>query len=668
MGQKNDGGTNKPKIVLRATPKLIPASAKPDPDNLYDIERLSSLPREDLIKFVASECKKHRVSSAPELFASPELKPLAGAARLAGIVDEVFAEKLTRVEKSPHAVERPTVRPPPRQAPDAAPAPSVRAGTDHVSGVEDTVAVVSGQQPVHSKPPPAPKTLPPPVKFDFVDIDSEKQKIYGNNSLRTRQAYEKLNELMLAAATKAAELHAKELVSLKAFCDNDQKKLVALQESAMKAFQSGAPIPGPEARFLELAYTKGAVEAILKYPAAELEARNLPEPDRQAALDKLAEDTEKKIEAFTQYLNTKIARGKPGRLEKYVDQIIQFRKLDVLEKKKTAEKEDKLRVMQASRNGGKAVEREKTPRSAMVDPAPDEPAFVRNDDGKRISSVPPVAERQSQVPPGTKEPGRLRRFFTNPMTWTLGGIAGFSSALVYRDSFREIAQALTIIWHDKLHRPEFDFTKTHVILGYAGVMLFTLATTELFRRRAVRKKAQLYTELGNYSIEEREREKRVVAKLTKITLEHDKWEEQVDHLRIALVQDPQFMEDLYEMKRHRLFNDILADARIHPRIVQNLNLIFERVKKQKLEKRLNKLAEVLFDPKERIGLFSRYLQEDPIVRRAFDELFEQNGSGNYVNMDRQNEAFAAVFDHTDKNVGKELQKALQNDYIALKSA
>jgi hypothetical protein len=50
-----------------------------------------------------------------------------------------------------------------------------------------------------------------------------------------------------------------------------------------------------------------------------------------------------------------------------------------------------------------------------------------------------------------------------------------------------------------------------------------------------------------------------------------------------------------------------------------------------------------------------------------DELFERNDAGNYLNMDKQNAAFAEVLDHNDKNVGKELQRALQNDYVALKS-
>jgi hypothetical protein len=122
------------------------------------------------------------------------------------------------------------------------------------------------------------------------------------------------------------------------------------------------------------------------------------------------------------------------------------------------------------------------------------------------------------------------------------------------------------------------------------------------------------------------------------------------------------------MKKHRLFNEILADARIHPKLVQNLNLIFDRVKSAKLEKRLAKLAEVLLDPKERNGMLAKFYQEDPIFRRIIDELFEDNGAGSYVNMDRQNQAFAMVLDHNDQNVGKELQKALQNDYVALKSA
>jgi hypothetical protein len=669
MGQKQDGG--KPKIVLRSKP-VLPASAKPDPDKLYDIDRLSNLPRPELIQFVASEFRRHKATSRAEAESSEALKPLVSIAKIAGIMDAVFKETETRAEKSPPGIERSTARPPPRQPPDAPPV-SIRAGSDPVSGVEDTVAVQSDQQPVPSRPPPAPRTLPPPPKFEFIDIDAEKLKINQDKRLRTRQTYEKLNELLLAAALKASELQSIEVESIKKYCGHDQKKLTALQASAKKLYEEGKPLPGPEARIVELTHTQGILKAIIDYPKANAEAAKIDDEGKsKKAMEDLESSLEEKVKKFTDYFNAKVGRGSVNRLEKYVDKICQFRR-EVIEKKRLADGEDDVRAMRASRNGPKAVEKDKTPRSAA---SAEDPEFVKHEQGRKVPSVPPERVGEPPASARTREPGGLRRFFTNPMTWTIIGISGFTSALVYKDSFREIAQALRILWHDKLHRPDFEFTRMHIYLGYTGVLLFTLATTELFRRRSVRKAAALYQQLNEGSTEERSRKARVVGKLTEIHLKYEKFEDQITHLRAAMLRaryDDEknaafnFMEDLYYQKKHVFFNEMLRQQKIPGRLIENVNVIFDRVKVEILQKKLNKLAELVTIPDQRGALFREYYDTDPIFKMLIDELFEGK-PGAYANQDKQNAAFYEVLNDNNENVGDMLRKALSVDYESFRKS
>ena len=579
------------------------------------------------------------------------------------------ADAATRLERSDKAIH-PTIKPP--KPPPESPPVSVRTGNmdGPITGEENTVAAPSAAAEVprrSTRPPPPPqrpKTQLPEVGMACEQIVLDERpnvtprdkanalaKLY-DEQFRTDSGNPKVR--ILVAAPKR---HQEELDLLVKSAGNDQQKFMALQEAARRKWDRVEPLDRTEDKIIELIHTKMAIEAF---------SRN----DR----DKFAR--------FEEYITRKFkAAGTLNPLEKYLFEMVKLMKAAETTKAE-ADNLDRINNMRSSRRYSERYDRDKSPKGGTDRPSekspapnrrpgpgqmPDEPAFVDNPDGKRISQPPPeeAARIPSNRPPASamyrKEPGFFRRVFTDPMFWTTAGLAGVTSAIIYKDSFREIAQALRIIWRDKLHQGDFDFTRLHVIIGYSAILAVGLGLTILLRRAAVKKKALRYQELSEGSRMEKERKDRVIAKLVRISLDYEKFEDQVTHLRQALLQDAQFMSDLYELKKHRFFNDMLAEARIHPRLVQNLNIIFEKVKVEKLQKRLNKLANLLENPSQRCEQFKEYYERDPIFQMLIDELFERKG-GNYVNQEKLNAAFHEVLNENYENVGQQLRKALGDDY------
>jgi hypothetical protein len=127
------------------------------------------------------------------------------------------------------------------------------------------------------------------------------------------------------------------------------------------------------------------------------------------------------------------------------------------------------------------------------------------------------------------------------------------------------------------------------------------------------------------------------------------------------------MEDLYYQKKQIFFNEMLHKQKIPGRLIENVNVIFDRVKVEILQKKLNKLVELVFIPEQRGALFRDYYNADPIFKMLIDELFEGK-PGAYVNQDKQNAAFYEVLNENNENKGDMLRKALSVDYESFRKS
>ena len=593
--------------------------------------------------------------------------------------DRIPADAATRLEKKSDQAMRPTIKPPPRPQQEQAPVSIRTAESDGpITGTENTVAAPSvpsaqgapapAEEAKASRRPPPP---PPPHAFKATlqNVSVACDQLIHDERLDERAKANALAKLYdgqfridpdnpnIRALEAGAKRHGEELDRLVRGLGNDKQKLMKAQESARARWeQGGAGMDEQGYKIIELLYTKMAIEA--------LSGDGTDGPEQK-------KEKEGKLARFDDYIKKKLGvTGTLKPLEEYLFGLLKLR--SAAEKAaKDADEYDRINNIKRSRRYSQRIDGDKSPGKGVERPqkppavAADEPAFVASADGRRLSKPPEPEQKPSNRPSAMyrnqPEPGFVRRMFSDPMFWTLGGVTAFTSALLYKDSFREMAQALRMLWRDTLQRPDFEFTRLQMVLGYAGVMALGLGLSILLRRREVRKKALKYEELSEGSRKEREKKDRVISKLTRISLDHDKFEDQITNLRQALLQDAQFMSDLYDLKKHRFFNEMLAEARVHPKLVQNLNIIFERVKVEKLQKRLNKMAELLDQPEQRCGLFKDYCLKDPIFAMMIHEIFERRG-GNYVNIDKQNAAFHEVLNEKDENVGPQLLKALKDDF------
>lgn len=570
----------------------------------------------------------------------------------------------TRIEKSDRALPQ-TVRPPKPPPPQSAPV-SIRTGShEHITGEEKTEAApvsVPAQEPrvkpATSRPPPPP--VRPKTKLPEISVACDKIIKDASPSITPRNKADSLAKLYdeqfqtdpkdtLKKLFAAGHRHEEEIKLLIENFGNDQKKFMKGQEVAREKWDKRMPLEPVEDKIIELINTKKAIEGFNS-------------------------NDQQKLETFDDYVKKKYeVAGRLNALEKYLYELLRL-KQEATKHKNEADEYDRINSMRSSRRYSEKYDRDKSPKGVRSEKSPSirmpaEPAFVENEEGNKIVEAKEEPERRTSRPPSTvyrKEPGFIRRLFSDPMFYTTIGLSAFTAALVKMDSFTEMARGLRHIWHNVLHRPDFEFTRLHTGLGYAAIMGAGLGITILLRRREVKKKFLRYQEMREGSRKEHERKDRVIAKLTKISLEHDKFEDQLTHLRQAMLQDPQFMEDLYELKKHKFFNEMLSEARVHPKLVTNLNIIFERVKVEKLQKRLNKLAELLTNPEQRCSLFKEYYDRDQIFQMMIDEIFERRG-GNYVNIDKQNAAFHEVLNELDENVGQQLRKALGDDFESFRN-
>lgn len=275
----------------------------------------------------------------------------------------------------------------------------------------------------------------------------------------------------------------------------------------------------------------------------------------------------------------------------------------------------------------------------------------------------PETIRPSAPPSAAPQAGRLSRFFSNYTTWTVMGIAGFTGALAYTHQFRDLASGAKNIYQFVSGRQINDIPTAAVVGVYSAVMASVLVLGVLITRWRVRSAAQRARERAQRSDADRAKMKYVSRKLTEIMLKCVGEKEQHSQLRQELRRDETLFAAMYYLRKDAVFDDLLEEAGVSKKLRGTIrSTLISQTEQEIMQRKLNRFAEIVYSPRERVNLFRKLYEEDAAFTLICDELFLRNLSGDLVNSIRAKDVFAFVENSTKENVGEPLLKALQQDY------
>jgi len=617
-GSKDDGKAAVGDLAAGApsvdTIARIPAF---DSDGKAALVRLATDDPEGFVRFALAQCERIGVRDFAGFASETELKQVFKVAVEFDLHEKIFAQATAPAPSLPPQ-SRPTVRPPPppkkRSMPP--PPPQTKADTgpvyvapdsEGVSGFEGTVEAQTGQRTASTRPPP-PR---PAGNMDVSSISDFLQDLRADVKRDVEESSE-------PTKTKCAFAH--------------------------RYFDKAGEFLAQKSKALLGQYGQEALHGA-----------------EQSAIEKL---------------------NLGGRGQ---DVVLQPLEIIVLDLRKLRDYRNKTLAPLVAKWDGYDMEEEgvarnlanksKTPSKVQQNPAPPSSAGAAPQSGTAPTTAapaqsqkqepkPPQASQQPGAPNAQQKKGWFRRFLSEYWMPTSIGIAAFSGAMVYRQGFKDMAAGISrlVEWASGRHVNTPQWLLATI---YGGVMLSLVVISEfIIRRIRIRRQTEKLRARNTRRKEDKDKEELIIRKMQAILLEkYAKTEDLEAKIKEALRNDMELFSAMYSMRRDRMFEDILIEARVPEKIRGKIaQSMLPEAELEIMRRKLQQLANMLLDARERLNAFANKYSKDAIFHDICEELFATNFAGDYLNESRANSIFGYVENGEGQNVGPKLHDGLKEDY------
>lgn len=294
-------------------------------------------------------------------------------------------------------------------------------------------------------------------------------------------------------------------------------------------------------------------------------------------------------------------------------------------------------------------------------------------------TMPPRKQSISAIPPQAIKPKSwFGRMLSEYWLTTSIGIAAFSGAMLYRQAFGDLAEGLSRLV-SMSGRQTAAAPAALVGAAFGAIMLSLVAVSEfVIRRGRIARYAERMRVRAQRSDDDKKRDELIIRKLQEIMLaKFAKTEDLEGKIKETLRNDMEFFHAMYSLRKDKMFEDILIEARVPDNIRGKImNSMIPEAELEIMRRKLQPLASIVFDARERLNAFAdKYAGKkkdsdelkDPVFHEICDELFMVNIGGDEINGVRARAIFGYVENGDGQNVGPQLLDALRQDYSVIKA-
>ncbi|MBU0526914.1 hypothetical protein KKE92_00380 [Candidatus Micrarchaeota archaeon] len=246
-----------------------------------------------------------------------------------------------------------------------------------------------------------------------------------------------------------------------------------------------------------------------------------------------------------------------------------------------------------------------------------------------------------EVPKSTSSPQNkeskwsFKAWFKNrvssPMTWAVLSVGGFSTAAHLTGAYQTMLTGFTKLWVQTLHLPTFELPEHSDKAIPYGILVLTLAATELIRRRKVTKELVRLQRRSDLSKDEEEACDYIVQKFTQIKRTSADLGLQLANIKSVMKTDEVLFDVVDVLFRHEIvWNDLMDDVRLDERVRRELPTVIDQVERVVVGKRLAQLVVYIDHPERRKTQLKALLLADKLFSRKMAEVFEK-ADGTYKN-------------------------------------